>query len=437
MPLASTAPREVLENVSAAEWSPDGSELAVVHRVGALSRLEYPPGKVLAESAGYLSDVRISPRGDRIAYMEHFKPVDNRGRVLIIDLEGMVLARSPESWGEEGLVWSAGGDRVLFTAAYENNALALWSMSEDGSIRQLASAPESLVVLDRSPDGRLLTATDSSRLALVARLAGEPEERVASGLGSSYASRLTRDGSALLFCDQSSFSGINYAAYLLRAGGGPPLRLGEGWPNDLSPDGSLVLATVSSEPARLVLYPTGAGATRDISIEGFTSYQTGFFLGGSRSVLTCGTFENRTGRCFVRSLDDGSTRAVSVEGTAEGYPDPSGRQVLARRDDGSWVRFSIDDGAQEPVPALTAADAVMSVGEAARSAQVLQPFTVPTRIENVDLATGERTLVQTLGPDDTTGVTEIWFAARSEDGSAYVYNYERTLGHLFAIEGVR
>jgi hypothetical protein len=46
MPLSGGAPREVLENVRDATWSPD-EQLAVVHVVNGLDRLEYPIGKVL------------------------------------------------------------------------------------------------------------------------------------------------------------------------------------------------------------------------------------------------------------------------------------------------------------------------------------------------------------------------------------------------------
>ena len=42
VPLAGGAPREVLENIQDADWSPDGKELAVVHQSGARARVEYP-----------------------------------------------------------------------------------------------------------------------------------------------------------------------------------------------------------------------------------------------------------------------------------------------------------------------------------------------------------------------------------------------------------
>src|SRR6266487_2003520 len=64
VPLDGGAPRELLENVSLADWTPDGRDLAVVHNVGGKDRLEFPVGKVLYETAAGIESVRFSPRGD-------------------------------------------------------------------------------------------------------------------------------------------------------------------------------------------------------------------------------------------------------------------------------------------------------------------------------------------------------------------------------------
>ena len=52
VPLAGGAPRELLEGVAEADWAPDGTALAVIHRVGEKNRLEYPIGRVLVEATG-------------------------------------------------------------------------------------------------------------------------------------------------------------------------------------------------------------------------------------------------------------------------------------------------------------------------------------------------------------------------------------------------
>lgn len=54
-PLVGGSHREMFEHVRAADWSPDGSELAIVRRVDGRDRLEYPAGKTLFQTTGYIS----------------------------------------------------------------------------------------------------------------------------------------------------------------------------------------------------------------------------------------------------------------------------------------------------------------------------------------------------------------------------------------------
>jgi serine/threonine protein kinase len=71
VPLTGGAPREVLEGVESADWSPDGTKLAVVRSAGGQDRLEYPIDTLLYATTGWISSVRISPKGDRIAFLDH------------------------------------------------------------------------------------------------------------------------------------------------------------------------------------------------------------------------------------------------------------------------------------------------------------------------------------------------------------------------------
>ena len=52
MPLAGGAPREILDQVNWADWSPDGANLAIVRQQGGFYQLEYPIGKVLYKTSG-------------------------------------------------------------------------------------------------------------------------------------------------------------------------------------------------------------------------------------------------------------------------------------------------------------------------------------------------------------------------------------------------
>ena len=49
VPFSGGTPREILEQVVAADWGPDGESLAVARIVDHHNRIEYPIGKILVE----------------------------------------------------------------------------------------------------------------------------------------------------------------------------------------------------------------------------------------------------------------------------------------------------------------------------------------------------------------------------------------------------
>ena len=107
-----------------ADWSPDGKDLAVIHVVGDRYRLEYPIGRVLydPEPPTWMSELRISPRGDRVAFVEH--PVAG-------DVQGRSLGRRPRRarrtlasgfTAVDGASWSPTGDEFWFIATRARGA---------------------------------------------------------------------------------------------------------------------------------------------------------------------------------------------------------------------------------------------------------------------------------------------------------------------------
>jgi hypothetical protein len=60
-PLSGGVAREILGDVWDADISRDGQQFAVVRSVNEVQQLEYPIGKVLFKSVGYLSHSRIAP----------------------------------------------------------------------------------------------------------------------------------------------------------------------------------------------------------------------------------------------------------------------------------------------------------------------------------------------------------------------------------------
>ena len=81
--VASRAARAVLEDVQDADWLPDGSGFVVSHYVNGRYQLEFPIGKSVFETAGYVTHPRVSPDGQRVAFLEHPLRGDEIGRAHV------------------------------------------------------------------------------------------------------------------------------------------------------------------------------------------------------------------------------------------------------------------------------------------------------------------------------------------------------------------
>jgi len=434
--LGSTAPRELLEDVRQADWSPDGTELAIIRMVDGKDRLEFPIGKVLYETAGYLSDLRVSPRGDRIALFEHPRQWDDRGSIIAVDRAGKRTFLSGDYWGEEGLAWSRTGDEVLFTASTVGMNQTLYGIDLSGHRRVALSSAGGLTMHDVSRTGRWLVTRDDLRYEISVLAPGARAEHDLSWLDSSSAPYLSRDGSMLLFVDESATAGLNYGVCLRKTDGGPVVRLGDGTPYGFSPDGKWALAIMDTPP-QLVIYPSGPGETRRLPRGDLEAYQSAGWFPDGNSVLFCGNEAGKASRCYAQDLSGGPPRPVTPEATTNGLVSPDGQQILYSKTGGTYFTQRAGGGTAQPVPGLTTDDQVIQWGADGRSVYVYRPAKVPFRLERVDLASGRRELVREVAPADRTGVLYSVGAALTDDTRSYAYDFKRMTSQLFVVEGAR
>ena len=106
----------MVEHVRDADWAPDGSDLAIVRRAGGLERLEFPLGKVLYQTSGYISHIRFSRDGQRIAFADHPLYGDDNGDVAVVDRAGTKTTLAAGLQGLRGVCWSPDDQEVWFTA---------------------------------------------------------------------------------------------------------------------------------------------------------------------------------------------------------------------------------------------------------------------------------------------------------------------------------
>jgi Tol biopolymer transport system component len=432
MSLGGGAPREVLEGVRQADWSPDGSQLAILREVAGRDRLEYPIGHVLCEASGYMTDVRVSPRGDRIAFFEHPRKWDDRGSVNIVDLAGKKRVLSEGYWSERGLAWSPAGDEILFSASQSGGSYVIYAVTPAGKRRIAYEAPGGLTIQDVSRDGRWLATRVDFRYRAMVHLPGVELDRDLSWLNTSHARALSQDGQTLLFSETGI--GTNYAACLRKTDGSPVVRLGDGWPADLSADGKRVLAVIQSRPPQLVIYPSGAGETRRLERGNLENYATAEWFRDGKAVLICGNEPGKETRFYVQEIGGGAARPVTPEGTRDGRLSPDGTLVLARGPGGTYALYPIAGGAPQPVPGLAEGDIVAHWSADGRSVLAYRRAEIPCRLERVDLATGQRSLFQEIAPADGAGLLSMREIFVTDDLKSYAYTTYYQVSSLFVSE---
>jgi Tol biopolymer transport system component len=437
MPLEGAAPREILEGVREADWTPDGADLAIIRDVNGKDRLEFPAGKVLCEASGYMSDPRFSPKGDRIAFFEHPVKYDDRGLVAVVDLSGKKTVLSEGYWGEEGLAWSPDGEEVLFSAGTAYNNFKIYAVTLSGRRRIASDSAGGLTIHDAGAGGRWLVTRDDFFRKMFVLPPGEKDERELSWLDLSEPIALSPDGKTLLFTEESGSVGVNYAVCLRGTDGSAVVRLGEGSAADLSPDGKWALAIVPASPQQLVLYPTGAGEKRRLESGGLVSYDSGQFLPDGRRLLVCGAETGRAVRCYIQEIAGGKPRPVTPEGTSQGFASPDGASILVRSGAGALLLYPSAGGEPRAVPGTTPEDHVLRWGAGGRSLVLFRGSQVPVHSERLDLATGRREPLRTFGTAETAGALRIGTFALTDDGKSYAYSYGYQLSHLFVVEGAR
>ncbi len=448
MPLAGGKPREVLEGVALADWSPDGSELAVWRRVGERYRLEFPIGKVLYETTGTAQSLRVSPQGDMVALTLYDA---NTGSISVIDRAGRrtTLARDVAA---PGLAWSPSGDEVWFSAASLTSPRppSLYAATLSGRVRLVERMVGWLWLHDMARDGRLLMSNNSWKGGIVYLAAGDARERDLSWLDWSMLADLSPDGNMVLFTEGREGAKNGAQTYLRRTDGSPPIRLGDGVALGLSPDGKWALALRFGPTAKqLVLFPTGAGEATSLKPAGIEYYWAGWFPDGKR-ILIDGIAPNHRERLYVQDVAGGEPAAITPEGvslrnvSSEGDGggarpiSPDGKWVAAiGPDQKAWLYPLQEGGEARAIPGLMAGETPICWNAGGHALYVFRKGVLPAKLFRVDVVTGRRELVKEIVPADPAGIYAIDPILSTPDGKSYVYNYRRTLSDLYVAEGLK
>ena len=164
VPMSGGTPRPILEDVQDADWAPDGNTFAVAHFADNEFRLEYPAGKVLYRTRGWIGSPRISPDGKSVAFLDHPLFGDDQGRISLIDSSGKKRDLTQEWTSAQGMAWNPNGKEIWFSASDTGTNSALYAVTTSGKQRLVLRPPGRVVLHDISREGQLLmTATLARR----------------------------------------------------------------------------------------------------------------------------------------------------------------------------------------------------------------------------------------------------------------------------------
>jgi len=442
VPMGGGAPRTVADDISAADWSPDGQSLAVVRDTGSSYLVEFPIGTPLYETAGGIYDLRVSPRGDMVAFFEREggRPGMTSGvtdTITVIDRARRVrrLARFPVSEAQ-GFTWSPSGDEVCFSGRAAGVEGYLLAVNLSGVQRQLVQVPGDIALHDVSRTGALLIEQDLFRNGVIVAPRGAAERDV-TWLGGSSVSDISNEG-VVLFTEVGEGGGPTGAVYLRRPDGSPAVRLGDGVATALSPDGRFALALPRFDRNHLLLLATGAGEARSLPKRDFT-YVWANFLPNGQGIVTMGYAEGRLPRVYVEDLAAGTPRPITPEGVAGRLAlSPDGRFVAAPMVGGKFVLYPLEGGEPRPIPGLDRDDSILGFRPDRRSLFVMKVGPLPARVFEVDLVSGRRLPWKDLQPADASGVVRIGRVVVSPDARSYAYSYARVLySNLYLLEGLK
>jgi eukaryotic-like serine/threonine-protein kinase len=447
LPLGGGAPKMVMKDVQSADWAPDGSELAIAHYIPEkrVYRLEYPVGRVLYETAGWIGDVRFSADGNTIAFVDHPVFGDDGGYVAVTAASGGAVRHLTRLWGDmRGLAWHPGGE-VWYTATDVGFNSALYAATQSGKSRSVLTVPGGLVLNDIARDGRVLVTYTNERTVIMVSTHGQPEEQNLAWLDNTEFFRFSADGTQILLGDQSSASGIRHASFLRNVDGSSAVRVGDGDGIAVSPDGEWVLSHIP--PNQLVLLPIGAGEIRRVESgtgddpPGANSSKPSIRADLPADWCPDGkriAFVGDDNRTHLVDLD-GNDTALTPVGTIGHLITADGKFVLVETRAGTHELYPIGGGDAKPFPFLQPTDRPVRFSSDGKDLFVRSSRAGSAGVDlyRVNVTTGARALLWHLQSPRTTVANEVAQVDVTPDGTGYAYGYRQKSTVLYAVTGLK
>lgn len=442
MTLGGSAPREMLKDVTAADWSPDGQSLAVVRVVSGKYRLEYPLGTLRFETTGTITQPRVARDGKRIAFLYHPQPGDDRGSVMLLDTDGKTKTLSDGWLAEHGLAWTPSGDAVWFSADKTGAELVVHEASLSGRNRAVLAGAGGQRVFDIAPNGKALLSNNEIRYEIYASINGSPQQHL-SWMDISFQPSLSLDGKHILFSNGSDQGSQYYLVTMRNTETGSALtNLGEGTAFNFSPDGAWAWVLVLKAPPEVWILPTGPGEMHKPESANIETYVSMGWLPDSRHYVFAGNEPGHGARVYLQDMMGGKAEPITPEGFS--LPDdaynipisPDGKRfVVFEQSARLWRICAVAGGAC--VALAGAEDRDLPLAWSADNHAIFVGQTEPKAvIFKIDLATGRRQIWKEVTIPDPVGAKQVLPASITPDGKSYASSLTRRLDTLYIANGL-
>jgi eukaryotic-like serine/threonine-protein kinase len=435
--MAGGAPRSLEKDVIAADYAPDGKALAVVRHANRKVQLEYPVGNVVYTTSGYLDYVRVSPSGKQVAFLEHPVYEDDRGWVSVVDAAGNRKLLTKEYGGIQGLAWRSGGE-IWFSAADEATDQRVYGVDLSGKAREVLTVPERTRVMDIAEDGRVLLSNEQYRTEItVVDAATGKERRGLEWFNGSSIPDISPDGKAIVFMEWGGPAGLLYLVVYRKLDGSAPVALGPGTAAKFSPDGTTVAAAILTRPPQVVLHPIGTGESRRLPAGAIVSLVHVAWFPDGKHLLLAGAADGQPLRTYVMDLEGGKPQPLGpadFTGTAVAQ---DGKQIAGRNASGEVVVLDQETQTVRVVLGIGPQDDFDRWTEDGQALLVSSGTPMAAGMYRVEVATGKRTLLQTVELREKAGSVLKLRPQYSENSKTYVYDTRRILGSLYVAEGLQ
>ncbi len=458
-PASGGAPTELLEGVQCADLQPGAGQdsvaaiaerLAIVREVEGRNRLEFPIGRVLFETSGWISHPRFSADGQSIAFIEHPIPHDDEGHVVVVEIGRQIGRRQPSEARIvssrfvtlQGLAWRQG--KIWFTASRKGPARSLYCVDLAATEHPMYHGLGNLRLHDSTAAGKLLISADRGSNGIYTRHANDLAERDISWHEQTCPRDISDDGRTVLIEEAGTGGRYHYCAYLRAVDGSSTRMIADGLvPLVLSPDQRRVILRMPEQLNRLAVLDLASGLRTLIECDEanplvHTEFVS-FFPDGDRIVFSA-TDRQGGQRIYLQALSGGkpicfaphehglkmfTNRAVA----------PDGQRIVLMDANGRLCLYQLADSRGAPLVGLPIGFNLITWADCGEHLFVHRWDAVPARIYKYRLSDGHMDEWLALCPRHAAAdVKRIPSVRMSPDGRSYIYSVKRVSSDLYVFE---